>query len=49
MKQDGTEIYLGIGSGNTKVDSIQNASEQSIYTLKTMGIQMAVKPEYIQD
>jgi dsRNA-specific ribonuclease len=49
IKQDGTEIYLGMGSGNTKVDSIQNASEQSIYTLKTMGIQMAVKPEYIQD
>jgi len=46
VKPDGSQAYLGIGTGNTKVDSIQNASEQAIYTLKTMGIQMTIKPEY---
>ena len=46
VKLDTTLVYLGTGSGNTKVDSIQNASQQAINTLKTMGIQLAQKPEY---
>lgn len=41
-------IYLGIGSGNTKVDSIQNASQQAIHTLKTMGYELALREDYVQ-
>lgn len=46
IQPDTTEVYLGSGTGNTKIDSIQNASEQAIYTLKTMGIQSIIKSEY---
>lgn len=41
-----TKIYLGSGSGNTKADSIQNASHNAINTLKTMGIQLTNKLDY---
>lgn len=41
-----TKIYLGSGSGNTKADSIQNASHNAINTLKTMGIQVGTKFDY---
>lgn len=40
-------VFLGKGTGNTKVDSVQVASEAGIHVLKTMGIQTIVKPEYL--
>jgi dsRNA-specific ribonuclease len=46
VKHDSTRVYLGVGTGNTKVDSIQIASQQAIYSLKIMGVQLAIKPEY---
>lgn len=46
VKHDSTRVYLGVGTGNTKVDSIQVASQQAIYSLKVMGVQLPIKPEY---
>lgn len=46
VKHDSTRVYLGVGTGNTKVDSIQIASQQAIYSLKVMGVQLPIKPEY---
>lgn len=37
VQPDSKKIVLGYGYANTKSDSIHNASNQSIYTLKTMG------------
>lgn len=46
-KEDGRHpVFLGKGTGNTKVDSIQASSEMAIHTLRTMGVHAKVKPEY---
>lgn len=46
IKPDGTKIFLGNGSANTKGDSIHNASHYAINTLKTMGYDKKINEDY---
>jgi dsRNA-specific ribonuclease len=46
VEPGGHKVLLGSGSANTKIDSIHNASQYAIQTLKKMGYDKKINPDY---